>query len=56
MMKLEEGARIKDVLAELGIPRDDPKTLVCNHRAGKFDQPLKEGDILAIFPPVEGGG
>ncbi|MBW1942294.1 MAG: MoaD/ThiS family protein [Deltaproteobacteria bacterium] len=56
LMELEKGARIADVLGRLGIPEDVPKTLVCNHRAGKIDQALKEGDTLAIFPPVEGGG
>lgn len=55
-MELEEGTRIMDVLDRLGISREDPKTLVCNHRAGKMDQALKEGDTFAIFPPVEGGG
>jgi sulfur carrier protein len=56
VMELDEGSRITDVLDHLGIPREEPKTLVCNHRAGKMDQILKEGDTLAIFPPVEGGG
>jgi molybdopterin converting factor small subunit len=56
MMELPEGTRITDVLDRLGIPGDEPRTLVCNHRAGKADQILKEGDTLAIFPPVEGGG
>ena len=56
MMELDEGSRIADVLVRMSIPEDEPKTLVCNHRAGKMDQRLKEGDILAIFPPVEGGG
>lgn len=55
-MELEEGARIADALVRLGIPEDEPKTLVCNHRAGNMDQALKEDDTLAIFPPVEGGG
>ena len=56
IMELEEGTRIMNVLDRLGISRQVPKTLVCNHRAGKMDQTLKEGDTLAIFPPVEGGG
>lgn len=56
MMELEAGTCIQDVLGRLGIPGDEPKTLVCNHRAGKMDQTLHDGDTLAVFPPVEGGG
>jgi len=55
-MDVKEGASIGEVLGLLAIPEDAPKTLVCNHRAGQMDQVLQEGDVLAIFPPVEGGG
>ena len=55
-LEFEEGTRIEEVLTCLGIPDQEPKTLVCNHRAGKMDQVLKEDDVLAIFPPMAGGG
>ena len=54
--EIREGASIRALLEALGIPPEAPKTLVHNHRAGGMDAILLDGDIVAVFPPVAGGG
>lgn len=53
---VEDGALLRDVLRVLSVPEEEPKTLVHNRRAGTLNQPLQEGDVVAVFPPVSGGG
>ena len=43
------------ILNDLDIPKEDVAILLINGRDGAFDQPLKEEDVLSIFPPVGGG-
>ena len=52
----QEGTSLQNLLDSIGIPRSSPKTLVHNHRAGKLEADLQDGDIVAVFPPVAGGG
>ena len=54
--EVQEGSSLEALLDSLGIPPEVPKTLVHNHRAGKTDTLLREDDIVAVFPPVAGGG
>jgi molybdopterin converting factor small subunit len=54
-MEIEEGDTLQEILTRLGIPEGEPKTLVHNHRAGKREKILADGDVVAIFPPVAGG-
>ncbi len=60
MVTVEEGTMVDGLLESFGIPLDEPKILVINgvsHGACATvnDQPLKDGDVVAIFPPVGGG-
>ncbi len=54
-MEVNEKARVQDILTKLGIPEEIPKIILINGVHAKKDQPLKEGDVLSIFPPVAGG-
>ena len=54
-MEIGEGDTLEEILTRLGIPEGEPKTLVHNHRAGKKEQILANGDVVAVFPPVAGG-
>lgn len=51
---LAEGTTIGDVIAMLGLPHE-PRVIFVNGRHAEESQVLKEGDRLAIFPPVAGG-
>ncbi len=56
LMDLEEGAMVRDILARLRIPEREPREIICNHRLGLPEQVLEDGDTVAIFPPLAGGG
>ena len=55
-LEVQDGITLAGLLDLLRIPKDRPKTLVHNHRAGKEETLLLEGDTVAVFPPVAGGG
>ena len=44
-----------DVVRELDIPEEDIGILLLNAVHTQMDQPLSDGDLLAIFPLVGGG-
>ena len=44
-----------DVLRQLGIPAEAVSILLINGFHSKPENPVKDGDILALFPPVGGG-
>lgn len=44
-----------DVIDHLKIPRNEVAILLINGRYSAADAPVKDGDILALFPPVGGG-
>lgn len=54
-MDVQDGCAIRDVLTSLNVPTDSPKILFINGRHAKEDTMLKEGDRLAVFPPIAGG-
>lgn len=44
-----------EVTRHLGIPDAEVAIYLINGRHSKLDAPVKDGDVLAIFPPVGGG-
>lgn len=55
LMDLQDGVTPRDVVRLLDIPEDDVAIIMINGRGVKLDVPLKEEDVLALFPPVGGG-
>ncbi|MBU3160388.1 MoaD/ThiS family protein [Clostridium frigoris] len=55
VFELDEGKTLEDVIAELGIEKSEIAILLVNGRDGQFGNPLVEGDVIALFPPVGGG-
>jgi len=55
IIELNDNATIKDVLDIINIKEEEISILLLNGRDGSADRELKEGDVLAIFPPVGGG-
>ncbi len=51
----DEGMVVRHVVAVLNIPEKDAAIIFVNSRHADFGTVLKEGDTLAIFPPVGGG-
>lgn len=53
---VRDGASIDDVLACLGVPSDSAKLVLLD---GRFEpdrrRPLRDGQVLSVFPPLAGG-
>lgn len=44
-----------DILSRLAIPAEEVSILLINGFHRKPETPVKDGDIVALFPPVGGG-
>lgn len=55
VIEFNEKATVEDVLDFLGIKKEDVALIILNGMHSKVDKELKEGDVLALFPPVAGG-
>jgi molybdopterin converting factor small subunit len=60
LLSLKDGTTFADLLDILGIPKDKPKLVIINGISrGVSDavntETLKDGDVVAIFPPALGG-
>ncbi|WP_434512862.1 MoaD/ThiS family protein [Desulfitobacterium sp. AusDCA] len=44
-----------EILDHLKIPRKEVAILLINGLSSPADAPVKDGDVLALFPPVGGG-
>lgn len=54
-IEVPEGVSAAQILEKLGIPPEMPKILLINGVHSSSEDLLKEGDSLALFPPLAGG-
>ena len=54
-LKLRAGTSVRDVVERLAIPEMEIHLVFVNGRVASLDQPLQDGDRLALFPPIGGG-
>ena len=54
-IEIGENTSIGSLLNKLGIPVEETKIIIVNGVHAELDFVLKEGDRVAIFPPVAGG-
>ncbi len=54
-VKLPEDSTLADLVALMGLPREELKLTFVNGRAQELDYRLDPGDEVGIFPPVGGG-
>jgi molybdopterin converting factor small subunit len=54
-MECADGATVGQVIDQLGIPKPRPTMVLVNGLQAGEDTPLKDGDLLAVFPPLAGG-
>lgn len=50
-----EGASVGDIVRELNIAADFPMIRLVNGEFAELRTVLKEGDVVALFPPIAGG-
>ena len=55
VMEFKDGSTLADIIKEIGIELEDVSIGLLNGIDGSFDRKVKDGDILALFPPVGGG-
>ena len=54
-VEVQEGKTVGQLIHELNIPEDAPKILFVNGIHVNRDYVFKDGDRLALFPPIAGG-
>lgn len=52
---IDEGTNVKNIIEGLDIPVKDIAIIMVNGIRVKAEEELKDGDVLALFPPVGGG-
>ena len=55
MMNFDDNTSPQEIIDQLGIDKSEVAILLVNGMDGKFEQQLKDGDTVSIFPPVGGG-
>ena len=54
-LDLAEGSTVADVAARLGIPADLSRITLLNDGEADDSRPLRDGDVVTLFPPLAGG-
>jgi molybdopterin synthase sulfur carrier subunit len=54
-LELEGGTTIGQTLARLNVPESMPMITLVNGIHRDLEEPLHDGDVLSVFPPVAGG-
>ncbi|MGM0656749.1 MAG: MoaD/ThiS family protein [Thermodesulfobacteriota bacterium] len=52
--EITEGETVNALVERLGLPRKDVKVIFVNNKVAGFDTVLKDGDRVALSPPVGG--
>ena len=55
VIETANGSTIRDLMNMMNVPRDQTKVIFLNGRHAGEDQVVREGDRVAVFPPVAGG-
>jgi sulfur-carrier protein len=54
-MEVPEGAVVRDVARNVGVPEEEIRIIMVNGIGAKLDTVLKGDERVALFPPVGGG-
>ena len=54
-IELDDGNTVLELLERAGIPPSEVAIVLVDGRQAKLDQPLHDGEIVAVFPPIAGG-
>jgi molybdopterin converting factor small subunit len=54
-MAVPEGATVRELLEILGVPAAQAKQAFINNRQTEDDRVIRDGERVAIFPPIAGG-
>jgi len=54
-VELPEGSVVQDLIDHLEIPIEETHVVFINNIIEETSSPLKDGDVIGMFPPVGGG-
>ena len=54
-VELRDGSVVKDLIDHLKIPVEETHVIFINNIIEETHSPLKDGDVVGVFPPVGGG-
>ncbi len=54
-VEARSGLKVKDALAQRGVPLELVSVVIINDVRADLDAPLAEGDHLGVFPALSGG-
>ena len=54
-IEVDDGITILELFDKVGIPPSEVAIVLVNGRHAKLDQPLHDGETVAVFPPIAGG-
>jgi sulfur-carrier protein len=54
-IEVDEGTTIRQLFDEAGIPPSEVAIVLVDGRHATLDQPLVDGETVAVFPPIAGG-
>ena len=55
VISASDGATAREIMLQLGIPQEYPNIVPVNGKQANPATVLKDGEALAIFPPLAGG-
>ena len=55
VVEVGPGRALAQVVADLGIPREEVAIIMLNRVVAGLDQVAHDGDLLGLFPPLGGG-
>jgi molybdopterin synthase sulfur carrier subunit len=54
-IEVDDGTTVVELLERSGIPPSEVAIVLVDGRHAKLDQPLHDGETVAVFPPIAGG-
>jgi molybdopterin synthase sulfur carrier subunit len=54
-IEVAENVTVGDVVQTLGLPDKTPLLIIINGKFYDLEHPVKDNDVIALFPPIAGG-
>lgn len=55
VLEVPEGTTLDEIRRQLGLPEDEVKVIMCNHRQAQPGDVAQDGDRVTYIPAVAGG-
>ena len=54
-IEVADGTTVLEFLETFGIPASEVAIVLVNGRHAELERPLRDGESIAVFPPIAGG-